>query len=98
MNTAMRIMSARYPAELVRTPLPDQYDLRKIAPLTLSDELHDLARAIFNRRTVAAADLDEDAVPEVAQLHVNDQLQVFVAVFYMYGSKIGAMKHRTGIK
>ena len=27
-NTAMRIMSARYPAELVNTPLPAGYDLR----------------------------------------------------------------------
>lgn len=31
-NTAMRIMSARYPAELVRAPLPPEYDLRKLQP------------------------------------------------------------------
>jgi hypothetical protein len=27
-----------------------------------------------------------------------DQVQVFVALFYMFGSKVGAIKYRTGIE
>jgi hypothetical protein len=38
-NTAMKIMSACYPAELVRRPLPPKYDLRKLlGQLTVSDQ------------------------------------------------------------
>jgi hypothetical protein len=28
---------------------------------------------------------------------VPDQMELFVTLFYMYGTKVGAMKHRTGI-
>ncbi|MFI5838027.1 hypothetical protein ACIA5A_30590 [Micromonospora sp. NPDC051300] len=99
-NTAMQIMSARYPQELVRTPLPEQYDLRKQVPaLTFSDEQHESARRIFNQRTRAAADLDADDVVEVWEpLTDEDQVQVCTALFFMYGNKIGALKFRTGIK
>ena len=98
LNTAMRIMSARYPEELVRSPLPPQYDLRKIVPVTMDDRGHDTAKALFNRRTAGAADFTEDDVAQdLAQLPDNDQLQVFVALFFMYGNKIGAMKYTTGI-
>lgn len=97
-NTAMRIMSARYPAELVRRPLPAQYDLRKLAPLTISDQQHEIAKTIFNRRTTSTADLAENDVPELESLDITDQMQVFVALFYMFGSKLGAMKYRTGIE
>jgi hypothetical protein len=97
-NTAMRIMSARYPAELVRRPLPPQYDLRKLAPLTITDQQHEIAKTIFNRRTASTVDLAEDDVPELEPLGMANQVQVFVALFYMFGSKVGAMKYRTGIE
>ncbi len=98
-NTAMRIMAARYPVDLVTNPLPPEYDLRKIFPLPMSDEAHDLAKQIFNQRTTAAADLDLDDVDDVmSSLDVPTQLEVFTALFYMYGTKVGAMKHRTGIE
>lgn len=98
-NTAMRIMAARYPAELVTNPLPAEYDLRKIFPLPLDDQSHDLAKQIFNRRTTAAADLTEDDLYDLYEkLDVPTQLQVFNALFYMYGTKIGALKHRTDIE
>jgi len=97
-NTAMRIMSARYPAELVRRPLPAQYDLRKLAPLTITDQQHEIAKTIFNRRTTSTADLAENDVPELESLDFTDQMQIFVALFYMFGSKLGAMKYRTGIE
>lgn len=97
-NTAMRIMAARYPAELVRSPLPEEYDLRKLVPLTLDDRQHEIAKAIFNRRTASTTDLTEDDVPELEPLDVGDQVQVFIALFYMYGLKVGAMKYRTGIE
>jgi len=98
-NTAMRIMSARYPAELVRTPLPPGYDLRKLLALTISDQEHEIATTIFNRRTTSAADLTEDDVAaDLEPLVVSGNMTVFVALFYMYGTKVGAMKHRTGIE
>jgi hypothetical protein len=97
-NTAMRIMSARYPAELVRRPLPRQFDLRKLVPLTLTDQQHEIAKMIFNRRTSSAVDLGEEDVPELEPLGMADQVQVFVALFYMFGKKAGALKYSTGIE
>ncbi|MEP7024619.1 MAG: hypothetical protein ABJB47_12630 [Actinomycetota bacterium] len=97
-NTAMKIMSARYPAHLVRTPLPPQYDLRKLAPLSITDQQHEIAKTIFNRRTTSTADLTEDNVTELEPLDMAGQMAIFVALFYMFGTKVGAMKHRTGIE
>jgi hypothetical protein len=97
-NTAMRIMSARYPVELVRHPLPDNYDMRKLYPLTFSDREHETARKIFNQRTVSDTNLDEEDVASVLEpLDPGEQIQVFKALFFMFASKIGAMKYRTGI-
>jgi hypothetical protein len=89
-NTAMEIMSARYSEELVRRPLPPQFDLRELAPLTITDQQHEIAKTIFNRRATSAADLAEDDVPELESLGMADQVQVFVALFYMFGKKVGA--------
>jgi hypothetical protein len=98
-NTALKIMSARYPTELVDNPLPPEYDLRKLFPLQLDDREHEVAKAIFNRRTTAGADLDAaDVTDELEALGVAGQLQVLVCLIYMYGTKVGAMKHRTGIE
>ncbi|HEY2096302.1 MAG TPA: hypothetical protein VGH72_07560 [Pseudonocardia sp.] len=97
-NTALAIMAARYPAELVTKPLPPQYDLRKMLPLDIPDRPHELAKVIFNRRTTSAADLDpSDVTDELDNLGVDDQLRVFTALFYMYGTKLGVLKHTTGI-
>jgi hypothetical protein len=97
-NTAMRIMSARYPAELVRTPLPPEYDLHKILALNITDQQHNIAKSIFNQRTTSATDLtEEDIASQLEPLTVPDQMELFVTLFYMYGTKVGAMKHRTGI-
>ncbi len=97
-NTAMRIMAARYPDELVRNPLPEAYDLRKIHPaLKISDQEHEIAKTIFNLRTNSATDLPEETVEsELDPLDSDGKLDVFVALFYMFGTKIAAMKHRTG--
>ena len=98
-NTAMRIMSARYPAELVGTPLPPQFDLRELHPVTISDQQHEIAKKIFNRRITSTADLTEDDVAaELEPLDVAGQMQVFITLFYMFGTKVGAIKHRTGIE
>lgn len=98
-NTAMRIMSARYPAELVRTPLPPQFDLRKLHPLAITDRQHETAKTIFNRRITSSAELTEDDVAaELEPLDVAEQMEVFLTLFYLFGTKVGAMKHRTGIE
>jgi len=97
-NNAMRIMSARYPADLVRAPLPSQYDLRKLIPvLRITDQQHETARMIFNRRAASPADLTQDDVPELKPLDWEDQRQIFMTLFYMFGTKVAAIKHRTGI-
>lgn len=97
-NTAMRIMSAHYPAEMVRIPLPPEYDLRKILPLNITDRRHTIAKTLFNQRTTSATDLtEEDIAGQLEALTVPDQMELFVTVFYMYGTKVGAMKHRIGI-
>lgn len=97
-NTAMRIMSARHPAELVHTPLPPEYDLRKILALDITDQQHTIAKTLFNQRTTSATDLTEqDIAGQLEPLTVPDQMELFVTLFYMYGTKVGAIKHRTGI-
>lgn len=97
-NTAMRIMSARYPADLVRTPLPPEFDLRKIFALDITDQQHTIAKTLFNQRTTSTTDLTEqDIVEQLEPLSVPDQMELFVTLFYLYGTKVGAMKHRTGI-
>lgn len=97
-NTAMAIMTPRYPEDLVNLPLPDEYDLRKLHPLKMGDRPHQVAKDIFNQRITAGADLESDDIDDVIDsLDVPDRIQVFVAVFYMYGTKIGALKHTTGI-
>lgn len=47
-NTATRIMIARYPADLVGRPLPAEFDLRQLQPLPMADRQPDTAKAIFN--------------------------------------------------
>lgn len=98
-NHALRIMSARYPDDLVARPLPPGYDLRQLTRMTMSDHVHDVAMVIFNRRTTRGVDLTEDDVAaDLAPLDVPDQMTVFVALFCMYGTKVGAMKTATGIE
>lgn len=97
-NTAMRIMSARYPMELVRRPLPPEFDLRKLHAMSYSDQEHETAKTIFNQRTTSTGDLDEEDIGPVMQpLAADQQVQIFTALFFMFGSKVGAMKYRTGI-
>jgi hypothetical protein len=92
-------MSARYPLELVRRPLPAEYDLRKLYPLAYSDQEHEIAKTLFNQRTVSSRDLDEQDVSAALQpLEPSRQVQVFTALFFMFGSKVGAMQHRTGMQ
>jgi hypothetical protein len=98
-NTAMTIMSARYPAKLVRAPLPPQYDLRKLHPVPISDQGHEIAKTVFNRRITSAADLTEDDIAAAMEpLATHGQTEVFMGLFWMFGTKVGAMKHVTGIQ
>ncbi|MFC4943316.1 hypothetical protein [Pseudonocardia sp. GCM10023141] len=98
-NTALKIMAARYPAELVHNPLPAAYDLRAITPIDVTDREHDAAKSIFNLRTTAADDLDPtDVAAEFADLDVPEQMNVFAALYYMFGTKLGALKDRTGVE
>ena len=88
-NTAIKIMSARYPAELVRRPLPPEYDLRKLlGQLTISDQQHEIAKKIFNQRSISTADLTEDDIAaDLEPLGPAEQMAVFGTLFYMYGTQ-----------
>jgi hypothetical protein len=98
-NTAMRIMSGRYPAELVRAPLPPQYDLRELHPLPISDQEHEIAKTVFNRRITGTADLTEDDIAAAMEpLDSKGEIEVFMALFLMFGGKVGAIKQVTGIE
>lgn len=80
-------------------PLPQEYDLWKLQPLKIEDEQHEIAKTIFNRRTTSAADLTEgDVTAEPDELGPDGQMQVLVILFYMFGTKLGSLKHRTGIE
>lgn len=97
-NTAMAIMTPRYPEDLVNLPLPDEYDLRKLHPMKVGDRPHAVAKDLFNRRLTGEADLEFDEVEAaVAECDAADQIHTFVAVFYMYGVRLGALKYTTGI-
>ncbi|WP_134046427.1 hypothetical protein [Amycolatopsis arida] len=98
-NTGMRIMKAGgYPTELVTKPLPDHYDLTALVPaLTVNQRQHQIAKAIFDRRSTSPDDLTEDDIAaDLDPLDLPAKIQVFIILFYMWGTKIGAMKNATG--
>lgn len=93
-NTAMRIMSSgRYPEQLVRFPIPENFGPREMPGLRLSHEQLTIAKEIFNQRTSSAADLTEDETARVGNLDVDGQAQVFVALFHMYAIKLSVIQH-----
>ncbi len=99
LNTAARVMNARYPAELVRRPLPHDCDLRRLFHADVDERSQDVARAVFNRRLAAEADvLDTEVEADLDGLTSQQRIEVFEAVFFLYGTKIGALKNRTGIR
>ncbi|WP_170183855.1 hypothetical protein [Pseudonocardia hydrocarbonoxydans] len=54
---------------------------------------------ILNRRTTRSVDLVEDYVAgDLAPLDVPDQMTLFIALFCMFGTKVGAIKTANGIE
>ncbi|MFD9704464.1 hypothetical protein [Lentzea sp. NPDC059081] len=99
LNTAARVMTARYPAELVRHPLPPDCDLRWLFHADVDERSQDVARAVFNRRLAEDADVRYTEVAvDLDGLSSQQQIEVFMAVFFLYGTKIGALQNRTGIR
>lgn len=98
-NTGMKFMKdGGYPAELVTTPLPDHYDITALVPaLKVNERQHQVAKAIFDRRSTSSADLTEDDIAaDLEPLDLAGKIEVFIILFYMWGTKIGAMKNVTG--
>jgi hypothetical protein len=98
-NTGMQIMKAGdYPDELVTKPLPDHYDVTVVVPaLTVNERPHQTAKAIFDRRSTSPDDLTADDVDGALEsLDLAGKIEVFIILFYMWGTKIGAMKNVTG--
>ena len=99
LNTAARVMNARYPAELVRHPLPPDCDLRRLFHADVDERSQDVARAVFNQRLAQDADVRESQVAvDLDGLSSEQRIEVFMAVFFLYGTKIGALQNRTGIR
>ncbi|WP_177229825.1 hypothetical protein [Lentzea albida] len=99
LNTAARVMNARYPAELVHHPLPPDCDLRRLFHADVDDRSQDVARAVFNHRLAQDADVRESEVAiDLDGLSSQQRIEVFMAVFFLYGTKIGALQNRTGIR
>jgi hypothetical protein len=95
-NTGMDIMKAGgYPDDLVTNPLPDHYDLTAlISGMTVNERQHEIAKAIFNRRTTSSGELTADDVDDdLAELDLAEKMEVFIILFWMWGTKIGAMKN-----
>jgi hypothetical protein len=98
-NTGMDIMKAGgYPDDLVTNPLPDHYDLTAlVSGMTVNERQHEIAKAIFNRRTTSTVDLTQDDVDgDLEPLDLPEKMEVFIILFWMWGTKIGAMKNVTG--
>ena len=98
-NTGMQIMKAGgYPVELVTKPLPDHYDVTVMVPaLTVNERPHQIAKAIFDRRSTSPDDLVVDDVEgDLEPLDLPGKIEVFIILFYMWGTKIGALKNVTG--
>ncbi|WP_329792476.1 hypothetical protein V1227_11355 [Lentzea sp. DG1S-22] len=99
LNTAARVMNARYPAELVRHPLPHDCDLRRLFHADVDERSQDVARAIFNQRLAENADVrDSEIAVDLDGLSSEQRIEVFMAVFFLYGIKVGALQNRTGIR
>ncbi|MDX3661364.1 hypothetical protein PV646_29000 [Streptomyces sp. ID05-26A] len=99
LNTAARVMNARYPAELVRHPLPPDCDLRRLFHADVDERSQDTARALFNQRLARSSDVrDTEIAVDLDELTSQQRIEVFMAVFFLYGTKIGALQNRTGIR
>ncbi len=99
LNTAARVMNARYPVELVRRPLPPDCDLRRLFHAEVDERSQDVARAVFNRRLAEEVDVRETEVAvDLDGLTSQQRIEVFMAVFFLYGTKVGALKNKTGIR
>lgn len=98
-NTGMKVMQdGGYPVDLVTHPLPENYDITALVPsMKVNERQHTIARAIFNRRSTSPADLTEDDIAaDLESLDLAEKIEVFIILFWMWGTKIGAMKNVTG--
>lgn len=78
-------------------PLPEHYDITALVPaLKVNERQHQIAKAIFDRRSTSPRDLtDDDIAADLESLDLAEKLEVFI-LFYMWGTKIDAMKNVTG--
>ena len=98
-NTGMKFMKdGGYPTELVTKPLPDHYDITVLMPaLKVNERQHTVAKMIFDRRSTSLEDLTEDDITaDLEPLDLAGKIEVFIILFYMWGTKVGAMKNVTG--
>lgn len=98
LNTAFRIMLNRYPEELVRAPFPPEFDVRILTPLDVTDRQHEVARSLFQLRAGTDIAIGSELVKvEIRECSGPDVVSIFMVVFAMYGLKVSAIQHRTGL-
>ncbi|RSN60683.1 hypothetical protein DMH01_15485 [Amycolatopsis sp. WAC 04182] len=98
-NTGMEIMTTGgYPTDLVTKALPDHYDITALIPsLKVNQRQHDIATTIFNMRSSSTRDLTEDDIDDLIEpLDLAGKIEVFIILFWIWGTKIGAMKNVMG--
>ncbi len=67
-------------------------------PLDLTDHQNELGRSLFNLRAGMDSAIGSDVVEaELTGSSNFDVVSAFMAVFAIYGLKVGAIKSRTGI-
>jgi hypothetical protein len=94
-NTGMKLMKdGGYPDELVTKPLPDHYNITALMPgFTVNERQHQVAKAIFDRRSTSPTDLtDDDIAADLEPLDLVEKIEVFIILFHIWCTKIGAMK------
>ncbi|WP_439659597.1 hypothetical protein ACSHWB_45740 [Lentzea sp. HUAS TT2] len=99
LNTAARVIKSRYPSELVRHPLPPDCDLRRLFHADVDERSQNVARSAFNQRLAQDVDVRETEIAvELDWLSAQQRIEVFMAVFFLYGTKVGALQNRTGLR
>ncbi|MFI6522601.1 hypothetical protein ACIBF1_44110 [Spirillospora sp. NPDC050679] len=96
-NSAHKLMLARYPAKLVCHPFEPQFAVATDnMPVPFTAEQQEIAKTLFNRRISSERDLGPSDAPEVEALDAAGQIQIFVILFAMTGDKLAMLKHFTG--
>ena len=94
LNTAVRLLTSRYPEAAARAPFSGHYDLQHLTPPAVDEAELALARELFNRRLADHEDIAPAAVaPELAPYDAGGLVRVLAAISVLYCHKLLVLKH-----